>query len=146
MRNTRVLAAAALLDMDQYRRGRSRATSKNMLIRIRNLVLYLLLACLPLQSVAGPAHLLVCDDGTPAAAGGSHVHDNGDEHPAHEGPNDQGATSSNDCCQQYFLGVPHTHAVDAGRTGIVYVRAGSAGFWSFNPEPLKRPPRTALAV
>lgn len=119
---------------------------KSMLIRIRNLVLYLLLACLPLQSVAGPAHLLVCGDGTPAAAGGSHVHDNGDEHPAHEGPNDQDGTSSNDCCQQYFLGVPHTRASDVGPTGIEYVPTGPAGFSSFFPEPLKRPPLTALTV
>lgn len=146
MRNTRVLAAATLLDMDQYRRGCSRATSKSMLIRIRNLMLYLLLACLPLQSVAGPAHLLLCDDATPAAAGGSHVHDDGGEHPAYEGPNDQDGTSSNDCCQQYFLGVPYTRAADAGRTGIGYVPAGPAGFSSFFPQLLKRPPLTALAV
>lgn len=117
-----------------------------MLIRIRNLMLYLLLACLPLQSVAGPAHLLLCDDATPAAAGGSHVHDDGDEHPAYEGPNDQDGTSSNDCCQQYFPAVLHSSSSDAGPSGISYVPAGPARFSSFFPALLKRPPLTALAV
>ena len=111
-----------------------------MLIRIRKLVLYLLLACLPLQSVAAPAHMLVCDDATPAAANGLHVHDDGDEHPAHEGPADQGGTSSHDCCQQYFPGVLHSSSLDAGQTGIVYVPVGSGSFDSFVPERLKRPP------
>lgn len=117
-----------------------------MLIRIRKLVLYLLLACLPLQSVAGPAHLLLCDHATPGAAYGLHGHDDGDEHPAHEGPADQGGASSHDCCQQYSPGVLHSSSPDAGETGIVYVPAGSAGFCSFFPEPLKRPPLTVLAV
>ena len=117
-----------------------------MLIRIRKLVLCLLLACLPLQSVAGPAHMLLCDDASPAAAGGMHVHDDGDEHPAHEGPADQGGTSPHDCCQQYFPGVLHSSSPDAGPTGIVYVLAGSASFYSFFPERLKRPPLAVLAV
>jgi len=117
-----------------------------MLIRIRKLVLCLLFACLPLQSVAGPAHMLYCDDATPAASNGLHVHDDGGEHPAHEGPADQGGASSHDCCQQYFPGVPHSSSPDAGETGIVYVPVGPAGFYSFFPEPLKRPPLTVLAV
>lgn len=117
-----------------------------MLMRIRNLVLYLLLACLPLQSVAGPAHMLLCDDTAPAAANGLHVHDDGDEHPAHEGPADQGGTSLHDCCQQYFPGVLHSGSPDASQTGIVYVPVGPAGFYSFFPERLKRPPLTVLAV
>ena len=117
-----------------------------MLIRIRKLVLSLLLAFLPLQSVAGPAHLLFCDESTPAAAYGLHVHDDGDEHPAHEGPADQGGTSSHECCQQYSPGVLHSTSPDAGQTGIVYVPIGSASFYSFFPEGLKRPPLTALAV
>ena len=117
-----------------------------MLIRIRNLMLYLLLVCLPLQSVAGPAHLLLCDDTTPADSGGWRVHGGGDEHPAHEGPSDQGGAFSNDCCQQYFPGVLHTSASDAGQPGIVYIQAVSVGFLSFKPKPLKRPPRPSLAV
>ena len=117
-----------------------------MLIRIRKLVLCLLLAWLPLQSVAGPAHRLLCDDATPAAADGLHFHDDGDGHPAHEGPVDQGGTSSHDCCQQYFPGVLHSSSPDAGETGIVYVPAGAACFHSFVPERLKRPPLAALAV
>ena len=117
-----------------------------MLIRIRKLVLYLLLACLPLQSVAAPAHMLFCDDATPAAANGLHVHDDGDEHPAHEGPVDQGGTSPHDCCQQYFPGVLHSTSPDASQTGIVSVPVGSASFNSFFPERLKRPPLTVLAV
>ncbi len=117
-----------------------------MLIRIRNLVLYLLLACLPLQSVAGPAHMLVCDDATPAAGTGLHAHDDGDEHPAAEGPADQGRTSSHDCYQHYFSGVVHSSSPDAGQTGIVYVPVGSAGFYFFFPERLERPPLSVLAV
>ena len=117
-----------------------------MLIRIRQLVLYLLLASLPLLSVAGPAHLLLCDDATPAGTGGWHVQGGGDEHPAHEGPSDQDETFSNDCCQQYFPGVLHVSASDAVHTGIVYIQAGSVGFFSFNPNPFERPPRAALAV
>jgi hypothetical protein len=117
-----------------------------MLIRIRKLVLCLLLACLPLQSVAGPAHRLLCDDATPAVANGQHVHDDGDEHPAHDGPADQGGASSHDCCQQYFPGVLHSSSADASSTGIVYVPVGSASFHSFFPERLKRPPLTALTV
>jgi len=117
-----------------------------MLIRIRKLVLCLLLASLPLQSVAGPAHMLICDDATPTAASGLHVHDDGDEHPAHEGPADQGGTSSHDCCQQYFPGVLHSRSPDAGQTGIVYVPVGSASFYSFFPERLKRPPLSVLAI
>ena len=117
-----------------------------MLIRIRKLVLCLLLASLPLQSVAGPAHMLICDDATPTAASGLHVHDDGDEHPAHEGPADQGGTSSHDCCQQYFPGVLHSRSPDAGQTGIVYVPVGSASFYSFFPERLKRPPLDVPAV
>lgn len=117
-----------------------------MLIRIRKLVLYLLLACLPLQSVAGPAHMLLCDDATSAAASGSHVHDDGDEHPAHDGPADQGGTSSHDCCQQYFPGVLHSSSPDSSQTGIVYVPVGPASFYSFFPERLKRPPLNVLAV
>lgn len=146
MRSTCVFVAATPLDLDQYPRECSRATSKRMLIRIRKLMLYLLLACLPLQSVAGPAHLVLCDDATPADAGGWHVHGDGDEHPAHEGLNDQDRTFSNDCCQQFFSGVLHTSASDAERTGIVYIQAGPVGFLSFNHKPLKRPPRAALAV
>ena len=117
-----------------------------MLIRIRKLMLCLLLACLPLQSVAGPAHLLLCDDATPAAASGLHVHDDGDEHPAHEGPVDQGGTSAHDCCQHYFSGVVHSTSPEAVLTGVVYVPAEPASFDSFFPERLKRPPLTALAV
>ncbi len=117
-----------------------------MLIRIRKLVLYLLLACLPLQSVAGPAHMLICDDATPTAASELHVHDDGDAHPAHDGPADQGGTSSHDCCQQYFPGVLHSSSPDAGQTGIVYVPVGSASFYSFFPERLKRPPLDVPAV
>ena len=117
-----------------------------MSIRIRKLVLCLLLACLPLQSVAGPAHLLLCDDATPAAAGGLHVHDDGDEHPAHGGPIDQGADASHDCYQNYFSGVVRSASPDAVPTGIVYDPLGPAGFYSFFPERLKRPPLTALAV
>lgn len=117
-----------------------------MLNRIRKLVLYLLLACLPLQSIAGPAHMLLCDDATSAAANGLHIHDDGDEHPAHEGPADQGATSSHDCCQQYFTGVLHGTSPDAGQTGIVYVPVEPTGFYSFVPERLKRPPLAVLAV
>ena len=117
-----------------------------MLIRIRKLVLYLLLACLPLQSMAAPAHMLLCDDATPAAADGLHVHDDGDEHPAREGPVDQGGASSHDCCQQYFPGALHSGSPDAGETGIVSVPVGPAGFYSFFPERLKRPPLSDLAV
>jgi len=117
-----------------------------MLIRIRKLVLCLLLACLPLQSVAGAAHLLLCDDATPAAASGLHIHDDGDEHPAPEGPVDQGANFSHDCCQNYFSGVVHSTSPEAVPTGIVYVPIGSASFDSFFPEHLKRPPLTAPAV
>jgi hypothetical protein len=117
-----------------------------MLIRIRKLVLVLLLACLPLQSVAGPAHLPLCDDTTPAASYGLHVHDAGDEHPAHEGPADQGGTPSHDCCQQYFSGVLHSGTPGVGPTERVYVPAGPAGFQSFVPERLKRPPPTLLAA
>ena len=146
MRITRVFVAATPLDLDQYPRERSRTTFRSMLIRIRKLVLYLLLACLPLQSVAGPAHLVLCEDATPADAGGWRVHGDGDEHPGHEGPNDQDGTFSNDCCQQFFSGVLHASASDAAQTGIVHIQAGSVGFFSFNPKPLKRPPRTVLAV
>ena len=118
-----------------------------MLIRIRNLVLYLLLACLPLQSVAGPAHMLFCDDATPAAANGLHVHDDGDEHPAHEGAADQGGTSSHGCCQQYFTGVVHGGtSPEAGAAQLVYVPAGLASFYYFFPEHLKRPPLAVLVV
>ena len=117
-----------------------------MLIRIRKLVLCLLLACLPLQSVAGPARMLLCDDATPAAGYGLHVHDAGDEHPAHEGQADQGGTSSHDCCHQYFPGVLHSGTPDAGPSERVYVPAGPADFQSFVPECLKRPPLTLLAA
>ena len=117
-----------------------------MLIRIRKLVLSLLLVCLPLQSVAGPAQLLLCDDATPAAASGLHVHDDGDEHPAHEGPIDQGGTSTHDCCQHYFSGVLHSASPDVRRTRFVYVPVGSASFYSYFPEHPKRPPQTVLAV
>jgi len=117
-----------------------------MLIRLRNLVLCLLLACLPLQSVAGPAHLLLHDNATPAAADGLHVHDDGDEHPAHEGPADQGGNFSHDCYQHYFSGVMHSTSRNAGQTGTVYVPVVSASFYSFFPEHLKRPPLTVLAV
>ena len=117
-----------------------------MLIRIRKLMLCLLLACLPLQSVAGPVHLLLCDDATPGAANGLHIHDHGDGHPAHEGPIDQGGTSTHDCCHYYFSGVVHSASPEAVPTGVVYVPAEHASFDSFVPEPLKRPPLTALAV
>ena len=117
-----------------------------MLIQIRKLVLYLLLACLPLQSVAGPAHLLLHDNATPAAANGLHVHDVGDGHPAHEGPIDQGGASSHDCYQNYFSGVVHSTSPEAVPTGPVYVPAEPASFDSFVPERLKRPPLTVLAV
>lgn len=121
-------------------------TCFHMLIRIRKLVLYLLLACLPLQSVAAPARMLFCDDATPAAANGLHVYDDGDVHPAHEGPADQGGASSHDCCQQYFPGVPHSISPDAGETGIVPVPVKPANFYSFFPERLKRPPLSDLAA
>ena len=111
-----------------------------MVNRIRKLVLCLLLACLPLQSVAGPAHMLLCDDASPAAGIAMHVHDDGDEHPAHEGPDDQGGTPSHDCCQQYFPGVIRGSSPQAGPTAFVYVPAGSVRFHSFYPERLKRPP------
>jgi len=117
-----------------------------MSIRIRKLVLCLLLACLPLQSVAGPAHLLLCNDATPAAANGLHVHDDCDGQPANEGPIDQGASSSLDCYQNYFSGVVHSTLPAAVPTVIVYVPAEPAGFDSFFPERLKRPPLTAPAV
>ena len=117
-----------------------------MMIRIRKLVLHLLLACLPLQSVAAPAYMLLCDDATPAAANGVHVHDDGDAHSAHDGPADQGVASSHDCCQQYFPGVLHSSLPDAGATGIVSVPVGPASFYSFFPERLKRPPLSHLAV
>lgn len=121
-------------------------TCFHMLNRIRKLLLYLLLACLPLQSMAGPAHMLLCDDATPAAASGLHVHDGGDEHPAHEGPADQTGASPHDCCQQYFPGVLLGSSPDAGETGFVSVRVGPASFYSFIPERLKRPPLSVLAV
>ncbi len=117
-----------------------------MSIRFRKLVLCLLLACLPLQSVAGPAHLLLCDDATPAAANGLHVHEDGDEHPAREGPIDQGAKSSHDCYQNYFSGIVHGTSPDAVPTGIVYVPIGSASCDSVFPERIQRPPLTAPAV
>jgi len=112
-----------------------------MLIRIRKLVLCLLLACLPLQSVAGPAHLLLHDHATPATANGLHVHDDGDEHPADGGPTDEGASSSHDCYQNYFSGVIHGTSQVAGRAGTGYAPAGHADLYSFFPERLDRPPR-----
>ncbi len=121
-------------------------TGFHMLIRIRKLVLYLLLACLPLQSVAGPAHMLLCDDATPAAADGLQVHDDGDEHPAHEGSVDLSGASSLDCCQQYFPGVLYSSSPHIGETGIVSVPVGPANFYSFFPERLKRPPPSDLAI
>jgi len=117
-----------------------------MLIRICNLVLVLLLACLPLQSVAGPAHILSCDDTTQAAADGLHVHDDGDEHPAQDVPAGAGGISSHDCCQHYFSGVVHSTSLDVSPTRLVYVAVGLASFYSFFPEHLKRPPLTVLAV
>ncbi len=117
-----------------------------MSIRIRNLVLYLLLACLPLQSVAGPARMLFCDDATPAAADGLHVHDDGDEHPAQDAPAGPGGSSSHDCCHYYFSGVVHSTSPHAASTEFVYVPAGLASFYSFFPERLKRPPLASLAV
>lgn len=117
-----------------------------MLIRIRKLVLCLLLAYLPLQSVAGPAHLLLHDNATQAAADGLHVHDDGDEHPAHEGPADHGGSFSHDCYQNYFSCVLHSTSQVAGLTGSLYVPAAPAGFYFFFPERLDRPPLTVLAV
>lgn len=117
-----------------------------MLIRIRKLVLSLLLVCLPLQSVAGPAHVLFCDDATPAAAYELHVHDDGDEHPAQDAPAGPGGISSHDCCQHYFSGVVHGISPDVNPTRLVYVADGLAGFYSFFPEHPKRPPPSALAV
>ncbi len=117
-----------------------------MSIRIRHLVLYLLLACLPLQSVAAPAHRLFCDDATPAAADGLHVHDDGDEHPAHDAPAGPGGGSSHDCCQHYFSGVVQSASPDAGPSGLVYVPVRLASFYSFFPRRLKRPPLAVLAV
>lgn len=117
-----------------------------MLNRIRKLLLYLLLACLPLQSMAGPAHMLLCDDATPGAANGLHLHGDGDEHPGHEAPADQTGASSHDCCQQYFPGVLLGSSPDAGETGFTFVRVGPASFYSFFPERLKRPPLSVLAV
>lgn len=146
MRIARAFVAATLLDADQYRRGGSRAACEGMLIRIRKLVLYLLLASLPLQSVAGPAQLLLCNNATPADTGSWSVHGGGEVHPAHEESNDQDGAFANDCCQQNFPVVLHSSASDAGQTGIVYIQAGWVGFSSFNPKPLKRPPRAALAV
>ena len=117
-----------------------------MSIRIRNLVLVLLLACLPLQSVAGPAHRLFCDDAAPAAAEGLHVHDAGDEHPAHDAPAGSGGSSSHDCCQHYFSGMVHSTSPEAGPTGLVYVPVRPASFYSFFPERLQRPPLAVPAV
>ncbi|OGA20341.1 MAG: hypothetical protein A3I01_04295 [Betaproteobacteria bacterium RIFCSPLOWO2_02_FULL_65_24] len=113
---------------------------------IRKLVLYLLLACLPLQSVAGPTYMLFCDDATPAAADGLHGHDDGDEHPAQDAPAGPGGISSHDCCQHYFSGVVHGTLPDVSPTRLVYVAVGLASFYSFFPEHLKRPPLTVLAV
>lgn len=117
-----------------------------MLNRIRKLLLYLLLACLPLQSMAGPAHMLLCDDATPAAANGLHLHDDGEEHPGHEGPADQSGASAHDCCQQYFPGVLLGSLPDTGERGFVSVRTVPASYYSFFPERLKRPPLSCLAV
>ncbi len=117
-----------------------------MSIRIRHLVLYLLLACLPLQSVAGPAHVLLCDEATQVAAGGSHVHDGGAEHPAHDAPASPGGGFSHDCYQHYFSGVVHGVSPVAGASGPVYGPIGLASFYSFFPERLKRPPLAVLTV
>ena len=134
-----IVQSRPLFSPDCYTRAR-------MLVRIRKLALYLLLACLPLQSVAGPAHLLLHDNAAPAAADGLHVDDDGDEHPAHDGAIDQGVNASHDCYQNYFSGVMHGTSQLAGPTGIVYVPAEPAGFDSFFPERLKRPPLTAPAA
>jgi len=117
-----------------------------MLIRIRKLMLCLLLACLPLQSVAGPAYTLFCDGAMPDAASGLHVHDDDDGNPADDVPIGQDANSLHDCCQHYFSGVVHSTSPEAVLTGVVYVPAEPASFDSFFPERLKRPPLTALAV
>ncbi len=74
LRVTRVCVAAGQLTWINIGADALVQSAKNMLIRTRKLVLYLLLACLPLQSVAGSVHLLPCDDATPAVADGSRVH------------------------------------------------------------------------
>jgi len=109
-----------------------------MLERLRNLILCLLLASLPLQSLAGPAHSYLCDDAQQSGAMGTHHHDSGNH--SHDGADAGGGFSAHDCYYNYFSGVLPGPVPQPGLTGIGFASAAPEDFRSYFPPRLKRPP------
>ena len=117
-----------------------------MLIRIRKLVLYVLLALMPLQSVAGAVQAVFCDDAIQhASASGSQHHDSDDGRHHHDDPDDQSSAAAHDGCQHYFSAVLPGFLWVVGQTLLTPEPGGSVPFSSYFPEQLKRPP-LALAA
>jgi hypothetical protein len=114
-----------------------------MMHRLRKLILCLMLASLPLQSLAGPAHLYFCDDAQQSWAVGTHDHDSA--HHSHDGADAKGDHTAHDCYHNYFSGVIPGAAQQPGLTGASFALAPPDDFRSFFPSRLKRPP-LALAA
>lgn len=109
-----------------------------VLIRIRKLVLYLLLALMPLQSVASAAQALFCDsDIEHSAVSASHHHDDG-SHDAMEG--ESRAAAHDGCHHNVTNGVVAALRCAAEPVPSVYEIDRPEYFLSHFPEQLKRPP------
>ncbi|MBI2318292.1 MAG: hypothetical protein HYY28_11745 [Betaproteobacteria bacterium] len=116
-----------------------------MLIRVGKIALYLLLALMPLQSVASSAQPLFCDSETQQrlSATASHHHDGGlHSHHGMEGEN--GAATHDGCQHNVPCAVSASNPV-AEFAAPVYDTDGPEYFFSHFPEQLKRPP-LALAA
>jgi len=114
-----------------------------MLKRTRKFVLWLLLACLPLQSIAGVAKLPCCDEHDVPALQSTPAppcdHDAADP-PQQDSQNGAHGCTAMDCSHHYFSAVPAALQAGSVYHGAVYAQGRPDSFQSFFPERPKRPP------
>lgn len=117
-----------------------------MLNQIRKLVLFLLLACLPLQSVAAPAHALFCGDAYHQdASAATHDHGAGDQHSHHDSTSDQTGHAALECCHYYFSAIVPGVTADSPRSVAAFEPRPPASLYFVFPKFPERPP-LALAA
>ncbi|MBI4291845.1 MAG: hypothetical protein HY661_10225 [Betaproteobacteria bacterium] len=113
--------------------------------QIQKFVLCLLLACLPLQSVAAPAHALFCGDAYQQdAQAAAHDHAAGDQH-SHDSTGDQAGHAALECCHYYFSAIVPGVAADSPQSVAAFEPRSPASLYFVFPKFPERPP-LALAA
>ena len=121
-----------------------------MLKRTRKFVLWLLLACMPLQSIAALADLPCCgepDERTNQSAPEAPCHNDAADQPTVDQPQDRQTgthgCAAMDCGHHCFSVIPGVARSTPVYQATAYERRLPASFQSFFPERPKRPPQAS---